>query len=68
MVHLFCERPQVTHQRCSQNTVGFIIEKKILLICILINALPRVFAGSSNATSITGKKKFRRHKKTNLAS
>lgn len=53
------ERPQVMHQRCSQNTVVFIIEKKFLLICILINALPH-FVESLNTTGITGRENFNR--------
>lgn len=61
------ERPQGMHQS-SQNTAGFITEKNILLICIFVNALPRVFAESSNTTGIAGRDKLSRQKKTNLAS
>jgi len=45
------------HQRCSQNTDCFIIEKKTknLLIYILINALLHVFAESSEATGVAGR-------------
>lgn len=47
---------------------GFIMEKNTLLICIFINALPHVFAESSNAAGIAGREKFSRHKKTNPVS
>lgn len=39
-----------------------------LLICIVINALPRIFAESSDVTGIARKEKFSTHQKTELAS
>lgn len=60
------ERPEVTHQCVLKIQLVFLLEKN-LLICILVNALPHVFAENSNTTGLTGKEKLSRHK-TNLVS
>lgn len=52
---------------CPKNTAGFLIGKKKVLICILVNALLHVFAENLNSTGLTGKEKLSRHK-TNLVS
>lgn len=54
------------HQCVLKIQLVFLLEKN-LLICILVNALPHVFAENSTTTGFTGKKKFSRHK-TNLVS